>query len=183
VQSLSKGLAQRLQFAIAVVHDPELVILDEPFSGLDPVSADNLRETILELRREGTTIVFSTHDMGTAERMCDAVMMIHEGKKVLDGSVDAVKAQHDVETVRVGFFGATPALDGLPGVREVRDYGRELALTLQPGQDPHILLQRLLERGRVHKFEVARPSLHEIFVGIAGDRSQRARPTEAHLDA
>lgn len=170
VQSLSKGLAQRLQFAAAVVHEPQLVILDEPFSGLDPVSADTLRDHILELKRKGTTIVLSTHDMSAAERLCDAVMMIHDGNKVLDGPIDEVKALHHVETVRVGFFGQAPELAGLPGVAEVTDYGREARLVLEPGHDPQGLLRELMRLGRVNKFEVSRPSLHEIFVGIAGGR-------------
>jgi ABC-2 type transport system ATP-binding protein len=174
VQSLSKGLAQRLQFAAAVVHEPVLVILDEPFSGLDPVSADTLRDHILELKRRGTTIVLSTHDMAAAERLCDAVMMIHDGHKVLDGPIDEVKALHHVETVRVAFFGDAPGLGGLPGVAEITDYGREARLVLEPGHDPQGLLLELMRRGRVNKFEVSRPSLHEIFVGIAGAPKQGA---------
>jgi ABC-2 type transport system ATP-binding protein len=169
VQNLSKGLAQKVQFAVAVVHDPVLVILDEPFSGLDPVSSDTLRETILELKRKGTTIVLSTHDMSTAERLCDAVMMMHQGKKVLDGSVDEVKARGAQETVRVVFEGEAPSLAGLPQVDEIRDYGREKGLMLKPGQDPQALLIELARRGSLSKFEVSRPSLHEIFVNIAGD--------------
>lgn len=170
LQGLSKGWAQRVQFAVAVVHDPELVILDEPFSGLDPVSAEALRETILELKRGGTTIVLSTHDMGTAERLCDGVMMIHQGRKVLDGSIDDVKAQHHVDAVRVAFFDTTPSLAGVPGVTDVVDYGREQTLVLSPGRDTQGLLRDLCERGRLSKFEVSRPSLHEIFIAIAGNR-------------
>lgn len=169
VQSLSKGLAQRVQFAVAAVHDPVLLILDEPFSGLDPVSADTLRETILELKRGGATIVLSTHDMSTAESLCDAVMMLHRGEKVLDGSVDAVKAERAHETVRVVFAGEAPSLAGLSRIAEIKDYGREKSLTLVPGADPQALLEELLARGRLLKFEVSRSSLHELFVGIAGD--------------
>lgn len=169
VQSLSKGLAQRVQFAVAAVHDPLLLILDEPFSGLDPVSTDTLRETILELKRGGTTIVLSTHDMSTAERLCDAVMMLHRGEKVLDGPVDALKAERAHETVRVVFEGEAPSLAGLSRVAEIKDYGREKALILVPGADPHGLLAELLTRGRLLKFEVSRSSLHELFVGIAGE--------------
>jgi ABC-2 type transport system ATP-binding protein len=169
VQSLSKGLAQKVQFAVAVVHDPLLVILDEPFSGLDPVSSDTLRETILELKRKGTTILFSTHDMGTAERLCDSVMMMHQGKKVLDGAVEEVKAKGVREAVRVVFEGSTPSLEGLPQVAEIKDYGREKSLILKPGQDAQALLAELARRGPLSKFEVSRPSLHEIFVNIAGD--------------
>jgi ABC-2 type transport system ATP-binding protein len=168
LQNLSKGWAQRVQFGVAVVHDPELVILDEPFSGLDPMSSEALRETILELKRGGTTIVLSTHDMGAAERLCDGVMMIHKGRKVLDGSIDGVKEQHHVATVKLAFFDSTPSLAAVPGVAEVVDYGREQTLVLSPGCDTQVLLRELCERGRLSKFEVSRPSLHEIFVAIAG---------------
>jgi ABC-2 type transport system ATP-binding protein len=181
VQSLSKGLAQRLQFAVAVVHDPQLVILDEPFSGLDPVSADSLRETILELKRAGTTIVFSTHDMSAAERLCDAVMMIHDGKKVLDGTVDEVKRGRSADTVRVIFTGASPLLSDLEGVAEVKEYGREHSLLLKEGHDPQLVLEQLMRRGSVQKFEVARPSLHELFVSIAGESRQSVSEEGAHV--
>jgi ABC-2 type transport system ATP-binding protein len=183
VQSLSKGLAQRLQFAVAVVHDPVLVILDEPFSGLDPVSADSLRETILELKRGGTTIVFSTHDMSSAERLCDAVMMMHQGKKVLDGTVDEVKRGRAADTLRVVFFGDPPPLTELEGVLETKEYGRERSLILKPGHDPQLVLAELMRRGRVHKFEVARPSLHELFVSIAGEPANAHKGWENGADA
>lgn len=180
VQSLSKGLAQRVQFAVAAVHDPDLLILDEPFSGLDPLSADTLRETILELKRKGTTIVLSTHDMSMAERLCDAVMMMHRGRKVLDGSVDAVKTERAHETVRVVFGGEPPSLDGLPAIAAIKDYGREKALVLFPDEDPQALLQALLARGRLLRFEVSRSSLHEVFVNIAGaDESSASEGADA----
>ncbi len=168
VETLSKGLAQKLQFAAAVVHDPRLLILDEPFSGLDPVNVEAMRDVVLELRRKGTTIVLSTHDMSVAERMCDGVMMLHQGVKVLDGSVEEIKTQRGTETIRIRFAGDTPPLGELPGVEEIRDYGREQTLHLGPGQDTQALLRDLMARGNLNKFEVGRPSLHEIFISIAG---------------
>lgn len=167
IDTLSKGLAQKVQLIAAVLHDPKLLILDEPFSGLDPVNVEVLREVVLDLRRRGTTVVFSTHDMDMAERLCDTVMMIHEGTKVLDGPVDAIKAQRGVETVRVRFAGETPSLDDLPGVARVADYGREQTLELEVEADAQMLAAELFRRGELERFEVARPSLHEIFVGIA----------------
>src|SRR5207344_1321314 len=101
IDALSKGMAQKVQFIAAVVSRPELLILDEPFSGLDPVNAASLREAVVELKRQGTTIVFSTHDMGTAEKMCDRIFMIYRGKKVLDGSLDEIQAQYGHDTIRV----------------------------------------------------------------------------------
>jgi ABC-2 type transport system ATP-binding protein len=167
VETLSKGLGQKVQFVAAVVHEPSLLVLDEPFSGLDPVNLEVLRETILELRRQGTSILLSTHDMATAEGLCDAVVMLNRGDKVLDGPVDAIKASHGSEALRVRFAGALPELSGVEGVRKVRDYGREQVLELEPGSDPQRVLRALLDFAPLQRFEVAHPSLHEIFVDIA----------------
>ena len=167
VETLSKGLAQKVQFAAAVVHGPELLILDEPFSGLDPVNVEVLRETILELRHQGTTVLFSTHDMATAERLCDAVMMLHRGEKVLDGGVDGIRAEKSRETIRVRFLDATPELEGIEGVMRVRDYGREQVLDLGSSLDAQTVIREVMARGAVQRVEVAQPTLHEIFVDIA----------------
>ena len=166
VSALSKGLAQRVQFAAAVIHEPDLLVLDEPFSGLDPVGTEALCEVILELRRGGTTVVLSTHDMGVAERMCDRVLMLHRGHKVLDGPVDQLKLERGHNCVHVRFERDVDALSD-PSVARVRDYGREQVLDLLPGTDAQALLQRLLTKGNVVAFSLAQPSLHEIFVDIA----------------
>lgn len=166
ISTLSKGLAQRVQFAAAVIHDPKLLVLDEPFSGLDPVGTEALREVILDLRRGGTTVVLSTHDMAVAERMCDRVLMLHRGQKVLDGEVDALKRERGHDCVHVRFEGDVEALAD-PVVTRVRNYGREQVLDLSPGADAQGLLARLMGKGSVVSFSVAPPSLHEIFIQIA----------------
>lgn len=166
ISALSKGLAQRVQFAAAVIHDPQLLVLDEPFSGLDPVGTEALREVILELRKGGTTVVLSTHDMAVAERMCDRVLMLHRGHKVLDGAVDALKRERGHDCVHVRFEGDVAVLSD-PVVTRVRDYGREQVLDLTPGADAQALLARLMLKGNVLSFSVAPPSLHEIFIQIA----------------
>lgn len=168
VQTLSKGMSQKVQFIAAVVFHPELVLLDEPFSGLDPVNADVLREAILQLRSDGTTVIFSTHDMAVAEKMCDYVFMIYKGDKVLDGTLAAIQNTYGTDTVRVRVDGLTGTLTGLPSVAHVTDFGQLQELRLNPGADPQALLARLVERGQVRHFEVARPTLHDIFVRIAG---------------
>jgi len=170
VSSLSKGLAQRVQFAAAVVHDPKLLVLDEPFSGLDPVSLDALREIILELKSSGTTVVLSTHDMHMAERLCDAVLMLHEGRKVLDGPIEQIKRERGLESVRVSFEHNLD-LVRLPEITRARHYGREQVLELSPETDTQALLGKLMSLGRVLSFAVVRPSLHELFVDIAGKPS------------
>jgi ABC-2 type transport system ATP-binding protein len=167
VQALSKGMSQKVQFIAAVITRPPLVLLDEPFSGLDPVNMDVLRETIMNLRREGTTVIFSTHDMAVAEKMCDAIFMIYQGRKVLDGSLSAIQDAHGADTIRVRFGDSRPDLDGLPGVVSVTDFGQAQELRLSPGADPQLVLQSLMNGGRILHFEVTRPSLHDIFVRIA----------------
>jgi ABC-2 type transport system ATP-binding protein len=168
VEALSKGMAQKVQFIATVVAKPELVILDEPFSGLDPVNMEVLREAVLDLRREGATVIFSTHDMGVAEKMCDFIFMIYKGKKVLDGTLDEIQASYGTDTVRVQVDGAIGSLMELPGVVKVADFGRMQELRLERGADDQQLLAALMARGKVRHFELGRPSLHDIFVRIAG---------------
>ncbi len=180
VEALSKGMSQKVQFIAAVVSRPELLILDEPFSGLDPVNTDVLREAVLELQRGGATVIFSTHDMAAAERMCDAILMIHRGRKVLDGTLQEIQDRYGADTVRLRLEGGAGGLRALPGVAEVRDHGRLQELQLEPGADGRALLPRLLERGAVSHFEITQPSLHDIFVRIAGrDAAAPAAPQEA----
>jgi ABC-2 type transport system ATP-binding protein len=166
VQALSKGMAQKVQFIAAVVTRPELVLLDEPFSGLDPVNMEVLRDAILSLRRQGTTVIFSTHDMAVAEKMCDAVFMIYRGRKVLDGTLQSVLDAHGADTIRVRLGGA-PSLDHMPGVQSVTDFGQSQELRMATGADPQRVLAALMDQAPVLHFEVTRPSLHDIFVRIA----------------
>jgi ABC-2 type transport system ATP-binding protein len=165
IEALSKGMSQKVQFVGAVIAQPELLILDEPFSGLDPVNAEALKDGVLEMRRRGATIVFSTHDMSTAERMCDRIFMIFRGRKVLDGTLEEIQAQYGFDTIRVRSAGGAAVLAGMPGVDAVNDYGQmqEVRLT----GDPQRFLHDLAARTAVHHFEIARPSLHDIFVRIA----------------
>lgn len=167
VETLSKGMSQRIQFIAAVVHSPKLLILDEPFSGLDPVSTEDLREAILELRRNGATVLFSTHDMHMAEKMCDYVLMIYQGRKVLDGTLESIQARYGADTLRVAVEGDGQSLASLPGVERVADFGRLAELKMRDGADPQRVLEALIVRGRVTHFEVTRPTLHDIFVRIA----------------
>ena len=174
IDQLSKGMAQKVQFIAAVVSQPKLLILDEPFSGLDPVNAEALRDAVLDLRRQGTTIVFSTHDMGAAEKLCDRIFMIFKGHKVLDGSLDAIQHEYGHDTVRVKLGKGAAALSGMAGIESVNDHGnfQDVRLTI----DPQAFLRELVARTEVRQFEIAKPSLHDIFVRIA-------RPTADDLRA
>jgi ABC-2 type transport system ATP-binding protein len=167
VQALSKGMAQKVQFIAAVIAKPELVLLDEPFSGLDPVNLEVLREAVLNLRRDGTTVIFSTHDMNVAERMCDSIFMIYRGNKVLDGTLDSIQATYGTDTLHVRLNGDGRIPANLPGVQKLTDFGRYQELRLAEGVDSQAVLAALMAHGRVLHFELARPSLHDIFVRIA----------------
>jgi ABC-2 type transport system ATP-binding protein len=154
----------------AVISKPSLLILDEPFSGLDPVNAQVLKDAVLELRQRGTTVVFSTHDMGTAEKMCDRIFMIFQGRKVLDGTLHEIQEQYGADTVRVRTAGGVAALAGLPGVESINDFGQIQEIRLNG--DPQAFLQQLLSTTAVHQFELTRPSLQDIFVRIAKPQEQ-----------
>ena len=168
VDQLSKGMSQKVQFIATVISSPRLVLLDEVFSGLDPVNREAMTEQILQLRRGGTTVIFSTHDMATAEEMCDRIFMIYKGKKVLDGTLDDVREQYGSDTLRVAVDGADgTAMDALPGVARVRDLGQTQELTVEEGADTQAVLAGLMRLGRVRRFEVTRPNLQDIFVRIA----------------
>lgn len=168
VQALSKGMSQKVQFIATVIARPDLVLLDEPFSGLDPVNGEVIRAAILDLRNQGTTVIFSTHDMAVAEKMCDFIFMIYKGRKVLDGTLEAIQNTYGTDTVRVRVAEGRANLNDLPGVTKVTDFGRLQELRLVSGADTQPLLAELMRRGRVEHFEITRPSLHDIFVRIAG---------------
>ena len=172
VETLSKGMSQKVQFIAAVVGRPELLILDEPFTGLDPINMDVLQQAVLEQRANGTTVIFSTHDMNTAENMCDSIFMIFRGRKVLDGGLTEIQDRYGSDTVRVRIEGETGLLREVPGVERVADRGHLQELRLAQGSDSQQVLAAIAARARVTHFELARPSLHDIFVRIAGPEGE-----------
>jgi ABC-2 type transport system ATP-binding protein len=174
VEALSKGMTQKVQFIAAVVSGPELLILDEPFSGLDPVNAEVIKDAILDIKRGGTTVILSTHDMSVAERMCDSIFMIFRGRKVLDGTLESLQDAYGSDTLRVRVEGNGDVFGDLPGVERVNDFGRFQELRMSEQADSQAILRSLMERARVRHFELARPSLHDIFVRIAGPEAEEA---------
>lgn len=176
VEQLSKGMAQKVQFIAAVVSQPRLLILDEPFSGLDPVNAEALKDAVLEMRRRGTTIVFSTHDMSAAERLCERIFMIFRGNKVLDGTLDDIQAEYGHDTARVRVSGGVSMLQGLPAVDAINDHGNYQDVRLKG--NPQAFLQALVQKTDVQQFEIRRPSLHDIFVRIARPTADDLRANE-----
>ena len=161
---LSKGMQQKAQFIATVLHEPDLIIMDEPMSGLDPVGMDVMRDVMVDLSRRGATIVLSSHQMDTVEKLCGRVVLINKGEKVLDGTVSEVKAAHGKNTVVVAFDGDGSFLGSLPGVAKVSDFGQYVEIKMSDGADPQTLLGEVAARLRIRRFEIVEPSLHDIFV-------------------
>ncbi|HZI28410.1 MAG TPA: ATP-binding cassette domain-containing protein [Gemmatimonadaceae bacterium] len=173
VDDLSRGMQQKVQFIGTLLHDPELIVLDEPFSGLDPINAQALKDTVVDLRRNGKTVIFSTHLMDNAERLCDAVCIIARGEVVLDGPLGEVKANHGGRHVALAIESANGGVAGILSdprlVRHVDDSNRYLEVELAEGADPQELLRRVVNAGAlVSRFELIQPSLHQIFLDRVG---------------
>lgn len=164
-KELSKGMQQKVQFITAVIHDPDLLILDEPFSGLDPVNVELMKQTILDNKGEGKTIILSTHQMEIAEKLCDDVCMINRAHKVLDGPLREIRRSFARNAVALQIVGGDGLLNDPALVANTRQHGEELEVLLVPGANPQILLKRLVDAGvTVNKFELVEPSLHDIFI-------------------
>jgi ABC-2 type transport system ATP-binding protein len=167
---LSKGMQQKVQFITAVIHNPPLVILDEPFSGLDPVNAATIQEIMLDMRAKGSTIVLSTHRMEQVERMCDSICLINHGKNVLDGDLRSIKQSYGKNTLHVDYTGSDTFLSH-PAIASVTRLGNGIEAKIKPGADPQEILKAIVQSDvRITRFELLEPSLNEIFI----DRTTRA---------
>ena len=162
-EAMSKGMGQKVQVLGTIIHEPELVILDEPFSGLDPVNRDMMRDTILDMKRAGRTVIFSTHEMERAEQLCDYVMMIHRGRLQFAGPLAEVKKGRDFG-IQLDYDGDGRGLRELPGLKTLNDNGKHAEIYLRQGTDPQQVLRWLCDRVTVRRFDYREPSLHEIFV-------------------
>jgi ABC-2 type transport system ATP-binding protein len=167
-ETLSKGMSQKVQILGTLIHEPSLVILDEPFSGLDPINVQMVRDVILDLKREERTVIFSTHVMEQAEQICDYIVLINKGRIVLDGPLAEVKAGGGM-AVHIDYDGDGSVLRSLLGVRKVNDAGKQAELFLLDGTDPQAILEQLVGRLRIRRFDTAEPSLHEIFIRAVGE--------------
>ncbi len=174
VEALSKGMQQKLQFVAAILHQPELVILDEPFSGLDPINMQILQDLMVELRRRGATVIFSTHQMEQAQRMCDRLVLINRGRKLIEGTMAEIRAATPVRMVTLEGEGDFRPLESAAGVARAHVTASRAELEINPETDTDKLLRRAMEIARLRRFEIHQPDLHDIFVRLVGDDA----PTE-----
>jgi ABC-2 type transport system ATP-binding protein len=166
IEDLSKGMQQKVQFIAAVLHDPEFLILDEPFSGLDPSSSLVLKDALLELKNHGKTILFSTHRMDTVERLCDSICLINHGRNVLSGDLKEVKASYGRSAVQFEYEGTLPFLNDCSLVQSHNDFGNYVELKPASGRDAQELLRIAMQTARITRFETVEPSLEEIFIDV-----------------
>jgi len=169
-EALSKGMSQKVQILGTLVHDPELVILDEPFTGLDPVNVELMRELILEMKHDGKTVIFSTHMMEQAERICDYIFLINKGNKVLDGALSEVKNSGE-SGILLDYDGDISFLKSLPGIQRINDSGKQAEIFTDAGIDNQDILAQLIGRVVIRRFDLREPSLHEIFIRAVGGHS------------
>lgn len=169
VSELSKGMSQKIQFIATVAHDPEIYIFDEPFSGLDPINSEMLKEVILEEKKRGKTILFSTHRMEQVEQMCDDICLFNQGKAVLQGNLQSIKQSFGNNTVLLDFIGDSEFLNQLVGVRINNRSTNFAEIRLLEGASPQHILEIAMKHAEIQRFEIVQPSLQDIFISTVND--------------
>ncbi len=183
VEELSKGNQQKVQFIISILHDPQLVILDEPFSGLDPVNQIILKDILLELKQQGKAVIFSTHQMEQAEKLSDEICLINRGKMVLEGSVKEIKQRFGKNSVHLEYEGNGSFLKDLPFVRQSTVYENYAELVLTDSIQSHEILEALSSKLEIRKFEYVEPSLNSIFIEVVGVPEANTQPEPVQIQA
>ena len=178
VGELSKGMSQKIQFIATIAHDPDIYIFDEPFSGLDPINSDMLKDIIIELKDKGKTILFSTHRMEQVEQMCDDICLFNKGKAILQGKLREVKASFGKNTINLEFDGDGSFLDKLEGVRLNNRSTNFAEIRVLNGQNMQDILKLAMQHAEIHKFERIEPSLNEIFISTVGEDNLKAQQKE-----
>lgn len=169
VEELSRGMQQKIQFIVTVIHRPDLIILDEPFSGLDPVNTKLLKDIMLEMKNEGKTIIFSTHRMEQVEMISDNICLINKAEMVLEGNLTQIKKRYGKNTVVLDYDGDASFIEALPGVEKIDDYGKFMEIKMKERSDPQEILEKSVGKIRINKFEVREPSLNAIFIDKVGE--------------
>jgi ABC-2 type transport system ATP-binding protein len=169
-QELSKGMQQKIQFISTLLHDPGLIVMDEPFSGLDPVNAVLVEQTLLELKSQGKAIVFSTHRMDQVEKLCDSICLIDKGQAVLSGNLREIKSRYERNRVIVEFEGSSAFLNS-GDVAETKNYSGHAEIKLKPRGDAQKLLHEAAAAATIYRFELVEPSLEEIFIQTVGGKA------------
>jgi ABC-2 type transport system ATP-binding protein len=169
VGELSKGMSQKIQFIATVAHDPDIYIFDEPFSGLDPINSEMLKEIVIELREEGKTVLFSTHRMEQVEQMCDDICLFNNGKAVLQGNLREIKQKFGKNTINLEFQGDHSFLDKLEGVRINNRSTNFAEIRVLNGQEMQDILKLAMDHAEIYKFQRVEPSLNEIFISTVGE--------------
>ena len=169
-EELSKGMQQKIQFISTLLHDPELIIMDEPFSGLDPVNTNLLQDTLLELKKQGNAILFSTHRMDQVEKLCDTICLVNRGEAVLSGGVREIKSRYERNHVIVHYEGPDGFLQH-PAIAEYKSYAGHAEIRLKPHADAQDLLRTAAATSAITKFELVEPSLEEIFIETVGGKT------------
>ncbi len=164
IEELSKGMAQKLQIITTIIHSPDLLILDEPFSGLDPINIELVKDLILEMKRDGTTIIFSTHLMAYAEKIVDSIVMVSNGKVVLDGKLSDVKKKYGKKFVKISYDGDGKFISSLKYIKGFKDYGKEMEIELENLEDKDKLLKDMISKVSMNSFTLSEPSLNNIFI-------------------
>lgn len=167
VEELSKGMQQKLQFVTTIINEPNLIILDELFSGLDPLNIELIKDIILELKDSGKTVLFSTHVMEQAEKLCDNICMISKGKNVLDGKLSVIKSKFGENRIKIDIDGDSQKLINLPGIKKITKFEKYLELSLEEGTNRSQLLKSILGQVNVNRFDTSEPSLYNIFIDMA----------------
>ena len=167
VEELSKGLQQKLQFVTTIIHAPDIIILDEIFSGLDPINIEIIKSILLDLKREGKTILFSTHVMEQAEKLCDNICMISKGVKVLDGKLNEVKSKFGKNAIQIDIEGDGKFTRELPGVKSMTEFNNYIELQIEENINTNMILKAVADRVLVRRFDIVEPSLYDIFIEMA----------------
>ncbi len=173
VEELSKGMQQKLQFIATIIHQPELIILDEPFAGLDPVNTKLLKDIMLEMKHEGRSIIFSTHRMEQVEMICDNICLINKAESVIEGELDFIKKQYGKNSIILDYDGNGSYIRSLPEIETIDDYGKSMEIKLKEKKGPQDLLKKIAGRIDINKFEIKEPTLNAIFIEKVEEKDEK----------